>query len=71
MTSVNSAKEQAKSGGNVIATDLLKRMDDIGHKQGPEAEKALKDLVDEMNKDDATRNFIAKLDENLKDEALR
>lgn len=70
-TSVNATKEQAKSFGNVIATDLLKRMDDISKKQGPEAEKALKDLVNLMNNDKATRTFISKLDEDLKDEALR
>lgn len=70
-TTVNATKEQAKSFGNVIATDLLKRMDDIAHKQGPAAEKALKDLVNYMNNDKAVSNFIAKLDENLKDEALK
>ena len=70
-TSVDATKEQAKSFGNVIATDLLKRMEDISKKQGPEAEKAIKDLVNEMNNDKATSNFIAKLDENLKDEALK
>ena len=70
-TSVNATEEQAKSFGNVIATDLLKRMDDIANKQGPEAEKALKDLVNLMNNDKATRTFIAKLDEDLKDDALK
>lgn len=70
-TSVNATEEQAKKFGNVIATDLLKRMDDIAHKQGPAAEKALKDLVNLMNNDKATRTFISKLDEDLKDEALR
>lgn len=70
-TSVNATKEQAKKFGNVIATDLLKRMEDISKKQGPAAEKALKDLVNLMNNDKATRTFIAKLDEDLKDEALR
>ena len=70
-TSVNATEEQAKKFGNVIATDLLKRMEDISKKQGPEAEKALKDLVNLMNNDKATRTFIEKLDEDLKDEALR
>ena len=70
-TSVNATEEQAKKFGNVIATDLLKRMDDIAHKQGPAAEKAIKDLVNYMNNDKAASNFIAKLDENLKDEALK
>ena len=70
-TSVNATEEQAKSFGNVIATDLLKRMDDIAHKQGPAAEKAIKDLVNLMNNDKATRTFIEKLDEDLKDDALK
>lgn len=70
-TTVNATKEQAKSFGNVIATDLLKRMEDISKKQGPEAEKELKALINLMNNDKATRTFIAKLDEDLKDEALR
>lgn len=70
-TTVNATKEQAKSFGNVIATDLLKRMEDISNKTGPAAEKAIKDLVNEMNNEKATRNFISKLDEDLKDEALR
>ena len=70
-TSVNATEEQAKKFGNVIATDLLKRMDDIAHKQGPAAEKAIKDLVNLMNNDKATRTFISKLDEDLKDDALK
>lgn len=70
-TTVNQTEEASKELGNVIATDLLKRMEDIANKQGPEAEKALKALVNEMNNDKATKNFIAKLDENVKDEALR
>ena len=70
-TTVNATEEQAKSFGNVIATDLLKRMDDIANKQGPAAEKAIKDLVNLMNNDNATRTFISKLDEDLKDEALK
>ena len=71
LTTVNDTKEASKKFGNVIATDLLKRMEDISKKQGPAAEKALKDLVNLMNNDKATSTFIAKLDEDLKDEALR
>ena len=71
LTSVNATEEAAQKLGSVIATDLLKRMEDVANKQGPEAEKALKDLVNLMNNDKATRTFIAKLDEDLKDEALR
>lgn len=71
LTSVNDTEEAAKKLGSVIATDLLKRMEDIANKQGPEAEKALKDLVNLMNNDKATRTFISKLDEDLKDEALK
>lgn len=71
LTSVNDTKEAAQKLGSVIATDLLKRMEDIANKQGPEAEKALKDLVNLMNNDKATRTFISKLDEDLKDEALK
>ena len=71
LTSVNDTEEAAQKLGSVIATDLLKRMEDISKKQGPEAEKALKDLVNLMNNDKATRTFIEKLDEDLKDEALR
>lgn len=71
LTSVDATKEGAQKLGSVIATDLLKRMEDISNKQGPEAEKALKDLVNLMTNDKATRTFIAKLDEDLKDEALR
>ena len=71
LTSVNATEEAAQKLGSVIATDLLKRMEDISNKQGPEAEKALKDLVNLMKNDKATRTFIAKLDEDLKDEALR
>ena len=70
-TTVNATKEQAKSFGSVIANDLLKRMESIANKQGPEAEKELKALVNLMNNDKATRTFISKLDEDLKDEALR
>ena len=70
-TTVNQTKDAAKGLGSVIATDLLKRMEDISNKQGPEAEKALKDLVNLMNNDKATSTFIAKLDEDLKDEALK
>lgn len=70
-TSVNDTKEASQKLGSVIATDLLKRMEDISNKQGPEAEKALKDLVNLMNNDKATSTFIAKLDEDLKDEALK
>lgn len=71
LTSVNDTEEAAQKLGSVIATDLLKRMEDIANKQGPEAEKALKDLVNIMNNDKATRTFISKLDEDLKDEALK
>ena len=71
LTSVNDTNEAAKKLGSVIATDLLKRMEDIANKQGPEAEKELKDLVNLMNNDNATRTFISKLDEDLKDEALK
>ena len=71
LTSVNDTEEAAQKLGSVIATDLLKRMEDISKKQGPEAEKALKDLVNLMNNDKATRTFISKLDEDLKDDALR
>lgn len=71
LTSVNATEEAAQKLGSVIATDLLKRMEDIYNKQGPEAEKALKDLVNLMNNDKATRTFISKLDEDLKDEALK
>lgn len=71
ITTVDDTKEAAQKLGSVIATDLLKRMEDISNKQGPEAEKALKDLVNLMNNDKATRTFISKLDEDLKDEALR
>lgn len=71
LTSVNDTEEAAQKLGSVIATDLLKRMEDIANKQGPEAEKELKDLVNLMNNDKATKTFIAKLDEDLKDEALR
>ena len=71
LTSVNDTEEAAKNLGSVIATDLLKRMEDISNKQGPAAEKALKDLVNLMNNDKATRTFISKLDEDLKDEALK
>lgn len=71
LTNVNDTEEAAKKLGSVIAKDLLKRMEDIANKQGPEAEKALKDLVNLMNNDKATRTFISKLDEDLKDEALK
>ena len=71
LTRVNDTEEAAQKLGSVIATDLLKRMEDISKKQGPEAEKALKDLVNLMNNDKATRTFISKLDEDLKDEALK
>lgn len=70
-TSVNQTENAAKSLGNSIAMNLLDKMEDISKKQGPEAEKALKDLINVMNNDKATRTFIAKLDEDLKDEALR
>ena len=71
LTTVNDTEDAAKSFGNVIATNLLNRMDDIANKKGPEAQKAIEDLVDEMDNDEATRSVIAHLDEYIPDEKVR
>ena len=41
-TTVNQTKDAAKGLGSVIATDLLKRMEDISNKQGQRQRKRLR-----------------------------